>query len=58
MCSTCILLSQNIYTHILYAHTHTYLSEQLIEESRVFVLETTALVSLKELNQKPTIIAL
>ena len=58
MCSTCILLSQNIYTHILYTHTHTYLSEQLIEESRVFGLETTALVSLKELNQKPTIIAL
>lgn len=43
MCSTCILLSQNIYTHILYTHTH--LSGQLIEESIVFGLETTALVS-------------
>lgn len=58
---TCVLHAfyyLKTYTHIFYTHTHTYLSEQLIEESRVFGLETTALVSLKELNQKPTIIAL
>ena len=50
------IISKHIHTYFI--HTHTYLSEQLIEESRVFGLETTALVSLKELNQKPTIIAL
>lgn len=57
MCSTCILLSQNIYTHILHTHTHTPLSGQLIQESRVFGLETTALVS-ERTEPEHTIIAL
>lgn len=37
-----LIISEHIHT---YLYTHTYLSGQLIEESIVFGLETTALVS-------------